>query len=185
MKGDYRSLCTVTFWQKTDLLISKPALVTLISTRDSTIVPNCASISKDVLSWSIFGNKPNNQSKLTGRVFIGCTARCPRMRFWPRLILLSWMVVSSTSLVRYGIVPLVWFSRFFPNFFFNQTGDLFLLYQKTILDFMLKVDCTKVLFIFRCSKIGKKSEGNHMLTNDCPHFFFANFTATKDEKYVL
>ena len=29
----------------------------------------------------------------------------------------------------------------------------------------------KVLFIFRCSKIGKKSEGNHMLTNDCPHFF--------------
>ena len=22
-----------------------------------------------------------------------------------------------------------------------------------------------------------------MLTNDCPHFFFANFTASKDEKY--
>ena len=22
-----------------------------------------------------------------------------------------------------------------------------------------------------------------MLTNDCPQFFFANFTATKDEKY--
>ena len=116
-EGDFRSLCTVTFWQKTDLLISKPALVTRISTRDSTIVPNCASISKDVLAWSIFGNEPNNQSKLTGRVFIGCTARCPRMRLWPRLILLSWMVVSSTSLVRYGIVPLVWFSWFFPNFF--------------------------------------------------------------------
>ena len=29
----------------------------------------------------------------------------------------------------------------------------------------------KVLFISRCSKIGKKSEGNHMLINDCPHFF--------------
>ena len=41
----------------------------------------------------------------------------------------------------------------------------------------------KLLFIFRCSKIGKKSEGNNILTNDCPHFFFANFTATKDEKY--
>ena len=29
----------------------------------------------------------------------------------------------------------------------------------------------KVLFIFRCSKIGKKSEGNHLVSNDCPHFF--------------
>ena len=28
---------------------------------------------------------------------------------------------------------------------------------------------SKVLFI--CSKIGKKSEGNHMITKDCPHFF--------------
>jgi hypothetical protein len=87
-----------------------------ISTHDCKAVPNCTSISKDVLAWFIFGNEPNNQSKLTGRVFIGCTARCPRMRLWPRLILLSWMVVSSTSLVRYGIVPLVWFSRFFSNF---------------------------------------------------------------------
>ena len=36
---------------------------------------------------------------------------------------------------------------------------------------------------FVAVKLAKKSEGNHMLTNDCPHFFFANFTATKDEKY--
>ena len=42
---------------------------------------------------------------------------------------------------------------------------------------------TKVLFIFRCSKIGKKSEGNHFTYKWLPSLFFANFTAAKDEKY--
>ena len=35
----------------------------------------------------------------------------------------------------------------------------------------LNLETPKVLFIFCCSKIGKKSEGNH-------------FTAAKDEKYI-
>ena len=43
------------------------------------------------------------------------------------------------------------------------------------LEDVLKV-CTKVLFIFRCSKNWqKKSVHHHLLTNDGAHFFFANF----------
>ena len=46
-----------------------------------------------------------------------------------------------------------------------------------------KVESTKVLSIFCCSKIGKKKWGQSFVNIWLPSLFFANFTATKDEKY--
>ena len=73
------------------------------------------------------------------------------MRLWSRLILLSWMVVSSTSLVRYGIVPLVWFSQFFPNFFLIKQVIYFCLTRKQCWNSSWKwAALTKGLLISKC-----------------------------------
>ena len=57
-----------------------------------------------------------------------------------------------------------------------------LLFRKSEI-WLFKVSLTKVLFIFCCSKIGKKKWGQSYVNKWLPSLFFANFTATKDEKY--
>ena len=64
----------------------------------------------------------------------------------------------------------------FYQLFFNQTGDLFLHYQKTILDFKLKVGCTINYYLNRWMQFGCWNSQHHAQTlHPTENFILMNF----------